>query len=518
MFIVLTERGSAWFLGRLFTKVRIPLQCMHMDAVPVIRILDLENILLERSPQRAIQRAIDLIASSISSCSVTIMDVTPDKQVRFAAANGIPWSLLRRVEREFNRQMPQNLRQVLTTHKMCFIEDVAAYADWRASAHTIASYVGYPVVLDRRVVSIINIQTSERRLTQDDVQALSPIVHLMSLIIERYLREREAAARQNILALLYETALDGVRAPTAGEFMNRAMAHISRRLKYHAIGVFLYDDERRVLVLTAQRGYDASVNGLSFPVDSRVSVVVRAFQRCKPVVVRDARMSRFYYRALPGGLSEVAVPLLAGDRVIGVLSLESRRLRRYSHEDVRNLAPLASSIALSLENMQMNEHLRLQARLDNLTGAYNRHVMQEMVRSEMNRAGRHGRDLSFVMLDIDALKAVNDTLGHQEGDRVLRGLVLCLRSSLRPSDHVIRYGGDEFLLLLPETTVVEAKILMERMRTTIVERVRTSLGPVLFSAGIASVGADAGVADLVHLADERLLQAKSSGGNDVVTE
>ncbi|MDO9099783.1 MAG: sensor domain-containing diguanylate cyclase, partial [Caldisericota bacterium] len=253
-------------------------------------------------------------------------------------------------------------------------------------------------------------------------------------------------------------------------------------------------------------------------VDSRVSVVVRAFQKRKSVVVKDARTSRFYYRGLLGGLSNVAVPLLAGDRVIGVLSLESRRLRRYSHEDVRNLAPLASSIALSLETMQMNAQLRLQARLDNLTGAYNRHVMQEMVRSEMNRAGRHGRDLSFVMLDVDALKAVNDTLGHQEGDRVLRELVLCLRSSLRPSDHVIRYGGDEFLLLLPETTVVEAKILMERIRTMIVERVRTSLGPVLFSAGIASVVADTGTADLVHLADERLLRAKSSGGNDVVTE
>ncbi|MGB9666925.1 MAG: diguanylate cyclase [Candidatus Cryosericum sp.] len=480
-----------------------------MKDTTLIRTDELEQILLETTPRKAIQRAVDLVAQSIPSSTVTIMSVGPDHRLHFDATNGISWQVLRGVEATFNRQLPRNIGEIIRTREVCFIGDVASYPDWRGPAGDLKSYVGFPVIVDRRVVSIINVQTSQRRLTAADVDALRPLVHLISLVIARYLREQQSAKRENFLVLLHETTLDGVRATSAAEYMNAVVGRIARRLGYQYIALFVYEPETDSLVLRAQRGYSSEYDGLAHSVHDQVGVAVRAFRLQRVVNVPDARTCPFYLHAIPGGLSDLALPLMAGGKTIGVLNLESTRAGAFSREDIRNLTPLAAGIGLMLGNMQIKQLLRQQALRDGLTGAFNRRAMDGIVAEELERSRRHGRDVSLVMADIDGFKFINDRLGHAEGDRVLESFVSVVRSSLRSADKVIRYGGDEFLLVLPETSQREAELLLERLGASIQHQVVTEIGPVHCSFGIASLQGDADAGDLVGLADKRMYKAKA---------
>jgi len=479
-----------------------------MNNTTLIGTDELERILLETTPRKAVQRAVDLIAQSIPSCSVTVLGVDIDQRVHFDATNGIPWGILRTVEARFNRELPRNVLDIIRGREMCFIEDVGAYPDWRRRPGDIVSYVGFPVIIDRRVVSIINVQTSSRKLTREDIDPLRPFIHLISLIIARYLKEQQSANRENFLSLLHETTLDGERATNAVEFMNTVVKRIARRLGYQYIALLLYDDETESLVLRAQKGYTSEYDGLVLSIHDHASVVVRAFRSRHAVNVADVSTCSFYLRAVPGGRSDLALPLMVGDKVIGVLNLESKKAGAFSREDVRNLTPLAAGVGLMLASMQIKQLLREQALLDGLTGAHNRHAMGSIVVEELERARRHGHDVSFVMLDIDEFKSINDRLGHAEGDRVLEALVAVLRKSLRSIDKVVRYGGDEFLLVLPETSQRETELVLERLRVNIEAQVLTAMGAVHCSAGIATLQGDPKEEDLVQLADKRMYQAK----------
>jgi len=474
-----------------------------------IRTDELERILLETSPRAAVQRAVDVIAASMPSCSVTVMSIGSDGTVRFDAANGIAWRVLRQVEKSFNRELPRNVQTIIETRQTMFIEDVATYPDWRRRTSDIVGYVGFPIVIDRRVAGIINVQTVGRPMTSSDVEALHPLVHLITLVVIRYLKEQQSAQRENFLALMHEVMLDGMRATNPVELMDAVIARISRRLGYQYIAILLYDDVSESLVLRAQRGYASEYDGLSLSVHGRVGAVVRAFRTRHAVCVQDAATSTFYLHGIPGGQSDAALPLMAAGKVIGVLNLESKRKNAFSHEDLRNLMPLAASVGLLLASMKMKQLLREQALLDGLTGAQNRRAMNDIVREEMERARRHDRDVSLIMMDVDEFKVINDRLGHVEGDRVLEGLADVLRLSLRTSDKIIRYGGDEFLLILPETSRQAAELLMERLRAALETKVVTELGPVDVSAGIASYQGDPEAGDLVQLADKRMYEEKA---------
>ncbi|MHB8071177.1 MAG: sensor domain-containing diguanylate cyclase [Candidatus Cryosericum sp.] len=480
-----------------------------MKDTTLIRSDELERILLETSPRVAVQRAVDVIAESIPSCSVTVMSIDADGTVRFDAARGISWRVLRQVEKSFNHDLPRNVRDIIRSRETMFIEDVADYPDWRRRTNETFGYVGFPIVIDRRVAGIINVQTMGRKTTLSDVETLRPLVHLITLIVVRYIKERQSTQRENFLALMHETMLDGMRAMTATELMNAVIQRISRRLGYQYIAILLYDDVAESLVLRAQKGYASEYNGLSLSIHGRVGAVVRAFRTRHAVCVPDAATSTFYLHGIPGGQSDAALPLMVAGKVIGVLNLESKRKNAFSREDLRNLMPLAASVGLLLASLKMTQLLREQALLDGLTGVQNRHTMSSIVTEELERARRHDRDLSLVMLDVDEFKVINDRLGHSEGDRVLQALAALLRLSLRANDKIIRYGGDEFLLVLSETSQRAAELLLERLRAFIETKIVTALGPVHVSVGIASFQGDPDGGDLVQLADKRMYVEKS---------
>jgi diguanylate cyclase (GGDEF)-like protein len=221
--------------------------------------------------------------------------------------------------------------------------------------------------------------------------------------------------------------------------------------------------------------------------------------------------------AAAGMQSWLGVPIFLYGGCEGVLSIQSRRAGAFDDEQRRLLESIALQVAAALQNA----HLYEMAMVDGLTGLFVRRYFDARLDEEIERARRYGADFSMVMMDVDDFKALNDTHGHQVGDRVLRAIAAIVRANMRGVDTAARYGGEELALILPRTGLVSAYNQAERIRAAIAEhRLALDDGTVIgvtASFGIAGFpesGADAAHA-LVKRADRALYRAKQTGKNRV---
>jgi diguanylate cyclase (GGDEF)-like protein len=215
-----------------------------------------------------------------------------------------------------------------------------------------------------------------------------------------------------------------------------------------------------------------------------------------------------------GDVTSRAYPLILGGTVVGVLEAATP----FADEDVEHvLAALLSTGAAGLESARLHSSAREQAELDPLTRLPNRRRLEVDLDAEWQRSVRYQRPLAFVMLDLDHFKSLNDTYGHLVGDLVLREAAAALGASLRDSDTAYRYGGEEFALLLRETTLDEAIHVAERLRAA-VAAVTVPGYPVTVTTSIGVAQAASGMAEesaLVAAADQALYCAKRNGRNRV---
>ena len=242
-------------------------------------------------------------------------------------------------------------------------------------------------------------------------------------------------------------------------------------------------------------------------------------------------------------LSAARIPIVFGDEALGALGLASFRARTFPLEEVEFLKGVAAQTAVALKARQLykslaesegrlreySEKLRSSmeiqhrlARTDALTGMPNRRYVEEVIEGECARAERQGRRLSVAIVDVDGLKAVNDQYGHDAGDELLVQLAQIARRSCRRGDAVGRYGGDEFLFVLPESDLRAARRFAERFRGRVErQEIRLPGGEsvgVRVSLGLAELDRESGQrpSALIKGADEALYEAKSKGGNKTV--
>jgi diguanylate cyclase (GGDEF)-like protein len=216
--------------------------------------------------------------------------------------------------------------------------------------------------------------------------------------------------------------------------------------------------------------------------------------------------------------SGLAVPLPGENGTLGYLTIFTRtRGHQYSDEDVLLLESLAVHAGPAIENANRFREARQQADLDALTGLHNRRFFHETLARECARAHRYERHLSLVVFDLDDFKDVNDRIGHLAGDAVLAEAAERVRGVVRTSDIACRVGGDEFAVILPESSIGDADQLYRRIQNAISSRPLGQGGKLFLSAGVAELRAEDDPVSFFQRADEALYRAKDAGKGRVVS-
>ena len=273
-------------------------------------------------------------------------------------------------------------------------------------------------------------------------------------------------------------------------------------------GLYILDSARRTLESVVAW---ESLSEPSFHVDD-----CRALRLSRTHVVRLPAGGPLcpHVRGTPVGKA-LCFPLLAHGEAHGLLHLAG------TDADERFALNVASQIALALANVKLRESLQMQAVRDPLTGLYNRRYLEQALERELRRAVREKTPVGILMADIDFFKRINDTAGHAAGDEVLRELGRFFTDHLRPYDVACRFGGEEFTLILPGSTLETAARQAERLRESVRELTPSyegrPLGPLSLSLGVAAFPEDGDTAEaLLSAADAALYRAKAAGRNRVV--
>lgn len=222
--------------------------------------------------------------------------------------------------------------------------------------------------------------------------------------------------------------------------------------------------------------------------------------------------------------SYVCMPLTAQGETVGLLYLEGAPSEigdSEAHQALADMRVLCENLALALVNLRLRESLRHQSLRDPLTGLHNRRYLEEVLNLEFAKSRRSRAPLSLIMIDIDHFKLINDTLGHDAGDIVLRHLAATIVSNVREGDIACRYGGEEFVIMLPDVDQQEAteraELLRESIKAVNLRSGDDEIPQITASFGIAVfAGDDRLPADVLRDADYALYQAKAAGRDRVV--
>ncbi|HEX2254286.1 MAG TPA: diguanylate cyclase [Thermoanaerobaculia bacterium] len=354
----------------------------------------------------------------------------------------------------------------------------------------------------------------------------APIMRGLQRTIDRRLFPERHALRAHLVALATELPALG-NLPRMGEHLVDRICGI---FGSRSAALFLADPAPERLVLLASRRQPRSAEPDYPQLLSLTDPAVTALERLgRPTPSRSpaltaasaAEDSSLLHR-LDGLDAELLVPLMNQDRLAGLMVLGPRRSAdSYRREEMELLELLARHVALVFENARLFES----ATFEGLTGLLRREAILENLQTELNRAQRYTRPLTIGLADLDHFKEINDRHGHLAGDSLLKRIAAAIQESLRSSDAVGRYGGEEFLIVLPETPLAGGQIAAEKMRRA-VEAVRLTLddgheAAVTISVGLASLEqyrdspVPLTIRDLIAAADRALYQAKNEGRNRV---
>jgi len=241
----------------------------------------------------------------------------------------------------------------------------------------------------------------------------------------------------------------------------------------------------------------------------------REFEQARDLVL-DREFREQYATA-----SCIIVPLKGGGRVHGVLNLADKQGGgRFDEEiDLPVVEQIAELIGASIYNVELYREMERRAKTDLLTGLANRRAVEEALAREIDRSRRYGDPLSVLLMDVDGLKRINDAHGHEAGDAVLRKIASLLADAVRSVDVPGRWGGDEFLVALPDTSASQARRLAKRLlRRVHDDPARIGDTPLEsgLSVGLAEYDRKESVADLLRRADQALYEAKRAGRDRVV--
>ena len=367
----------------------------------------------------------------------------------------------------------------------------------------------------------------------------------LTALVGKFVVERKLVRRQlDAMRRLTECAAIG-KTPNSARLIDEFMDRSRGLVLCDRVRIWIYDESSTLVECV--REYPSRRNNSAVSSVRRMGeeLIGRVAERRTPMIVADARRDARHalynltdkQKTQIGPISQLLVPLVANNEMMGVIEFERRQWGAYAATDRDRIQSLATLVAMGLANNRRHQDVVQLAVTDGLTGLYNKRHIMTILQDEIRRAERYGHTLSILMMDLDYFKSYNDSYGHLQGDILLTQLAKIIQESIRASDHAGRYGGEEFIVIMPETGKQAARLTAERIRQRIEStpfpgrsRAPQSL-PTLadcfpetaenwvhktISIGVANFPGDAAeTRALVGQADDALYHAKRTGRNRV---
>jgi diguanylate cyclase (GGDEF)-like protein/PAS domain S-box-containing protein len=343
-------------------------------------------------------------------------------------------------------------------------------------------------------------------------------------ITMRKLTEKAAADQRNLAEALRDVAAALNSALKLEDIINIVLKNVGRVVAHDALDIMLIENGYAQMVFCA--GYDRLIpdsqailmqHKFSLEKTANLHAMMESHKIC---LLKDIRKSDWlFYDKTSWVRSYLGAPILIKDEVVGFLGLLSAQPDFFQEEDASRLMAFANMTASAIEKARLIEELTALAITDPLTGVANRREFFTRGEIELKRAARYETRFTVIMLDLDHLKRINDTFGHGTGDQVLKEIARVCKSCVREIDVVARFGGDEFIILLPETAAEQAIFITERLRQRVADLIfetqHEQIG-ITASIGIAEYKRTDTIQTLIERADRGLYQAKETGRNRIV--
>jgi diguanylate cyclase (GGDEF)-like protein len=406
-------------------------------------------------------------------------------------------------------------------------KEIPSVSEHAEQKQIIRSWLGVPLTIHNQPIGILSLDAQKPdQFTEEHARLVTAFADQVAIALENsrlYEQAIQAATRNETLYKLSQTISANIRSDEIYAAIHQATTKL---MDTEFFCISLINEKEQVVedmyIFDGKDPIELSSRPLGEGIFGRViaegkSVRFNEFDESMIVstgAVLTGNIQREYISQ-----SIMVVPLKIGSKSIGVLSVQSYQSNAYSESDLEMLELLGANAAIALENARLFSEVQELAITDPVTGLYNRRKFLELAEQEFNRSIRYEHHLSAIMLDIDNFKIVNDTYGHSVGDQVLIQLADVCQAAIRQVDFLARFGGEEFMVLLPETDVNEAAIMAERLRSR-TEAYQFKTAPadikITISLGVAELDKTCtSLNELLDRADFAQYSSKAYGKNRV---
>ena len=382
----------------------------------------------------------------------------------------------------------------------------------------IKSWLGVPLIARNMVIGLLTLDSNTPNTYKErEMQIALTLASQIAVAIENARLFTEERRRADIMSALRATFTDITSELDLTTLLQAILERAVALLSVTGGELALYNDSADTITIAVCHNMDKNYTGEQLA--PGIGAIGQVVQSGEPMVIDDYRTWDGHFDARPWR-SVMVVPLMARDCILGAIALaDSTENRTFNQADVRLISLFAQQAAIAIENAQLFKEIQRLAETDDLTKVNNRRQLFALGEREFNHAKRYRQPLSVIMLDIDNFKQINDTYGHTIGDVVLHDLAQHCQSNIREVDILGRYGGEEFVVLLPNTELAQGRELAERLCIYIASTpISTKIGAVkiTISLGVAEISPDIpNLAALIDRADTALYKAKGLGKNRV---
>jgi len=380
------------------------------------------------------------------------------------------------------------------------------------------SFCGVPLVVYNRTIGVMAVRGPQEHLFDEGhLEILRVLASEASIALENARLFREEQAKSRHLTLLNNISRNTISTLSPEEMLANIAEQLDQGLTFDHMGIAIFDYASKEVVVRAEAGRRRGALNRRLVLSE--SLVGRVARTGRMSVIRDfAEEENDVNPVLDDSTSGVAMPILYADQLLGVLYVETVSPASFSEEDLPLLHTLADLIAGALHNALAFQKAQEEAITDGLTGVKTHRFFIDALSMEWKRSTRTGKPFTLALIDVDRFKSVNDFQGHLEGDLVLKRLGQIFEQGCRSTDVVARYGGDEFVILMPGTDAEQGLRLGQRLRCSVLADRLLQEKNTTASFGLASFPLNGSTPqELIQIADASMYLSKHQGGNAIST-